>query len=50
MSRSDIRCQRSEQHRGILLEIDPANGKPLVTRPSGRFGRPNTAVSRTRQE
>lgn len=32
-----------EPHRGILLEIDPANGEQLVVRPPGLFGRPATA-------
>jgi hypothetical protein len=30
----------NEPHRGILLEIDPANGEKLIVRPPGRFGRP----------
>jgi hypothetical protein len=30
----------NEPNRGILLEIDPANGETLVVRPRGRFGRP----------
>ena len=33
----------NEPNRGILLEIDPANGEALVVRPPGRFGRPATA-------
>lgn len=31
-----------EPNRGILLEIDPANGEELIVRPRGRFGRPAT--------
>lgn len=31
-----------EPNRGILLEIDPANGDELIVRPRGRFGRPAT--------
>jgi hypothetical protein len=33
----------NEPNRGILLEIDPANGRALIVRPPGRFGRPATA-------
>lgn len=29
-----------EPNRGILLEIDPANGESFIVRPPGRFGRP----------
>lgn len=30
----------NEPNRGILLEIDPAEGDALIVRPRGRFGRP----------
>ena len=33
----------NEPHRGILLEIDPAEGEALIVRPPGRFGRPASA-------
>lgn len=33
---------RNEPNRGILLEIDPANGEKLIVRPPGQFGRPAT--------
>lgn len=36
---SPLRSDR-EPNRGILLEIDPAAGEPLIVRPRGRFGRP----------
>ena len=35
---------RREPNRGILLEIDPADGPALVVRPPGRFGRPARAT------
>ncbi len=34
-----------EPYRGILLEIDPADGEALIVRPRGRFGRPATLPS-----
>jgi hypothetical protein len=34
----------NEPNRGILLEIDPADGEALIVRPPGRFGRPATQV------
>lgn len=30
----------AEPNRGILLEIDPADGEELIVRPRGSFGRP----------
>lgn len=32
----------TEPRRGILLEVDPADGEALIVRPRGRFGRPAT--------
>jgi hypothetical protein len=34
----------NEPNRGILLEIDPANGEELIVRPPGQFGRPATVL------
>jgi hypothetical protein len=32
--------KKNEPNRGILLEIDPAQGEKLIVRPPGQFGRP----------